>query len=675
MSEMSVDLNAFFSPGGELSRLMPDYRVRPEQAQMAGCVAAALEEGSHALVEAGTGVGKSLAYLVPGIDWALAREARLLVSTHTKALQSQLMEHELPLLSENLVFGRRFAFEICLGVENYACLNRLLREGGAEMLPGMEDAYADDLKQLMVWCAGEVSGIRQDAPFAVADSLWRAVRVERDLCLGPKCLNRKDCFWQQARERQRHADVLVTNHSLFFSNLAAEGRLLPEFQAAVLDEAHRVEDVAANFLGDELSQSDLHGLLAEAGRRGRGGFLSRLQKLAPSRSDDLAVLVAACEARQEGWWEQALALFPRGSDTLRFKEPHPGLERPDAESLLDLARALEDLAPVWETEEDAKASAYLAARLADAARRWRLWHEQSAPGYVYWAEVYPAGRSRRVRLQATPLDLSARLREMAFEAIPSVTLTSATLAVNGSFEYLKARLGIAAARELVLKSPFPYEENAAVYVPRDIPDPRDAEAYEERILAEAGALIRAFGGGTFVLFTSHRFLRSAAERLRLALPGQLFLVQGEDTTPRLLHQFREHQNAVLLGVETFWQGVNVPGDALRCVVITRLPFDVPTHPVHQARAEALEGRGENAFLTYSLPRAILMLRQGFGRLIRRHEDRGVVAVLDPRIRSRSWGKLFLAALPACARLREPGQVEAFVQKHFSHLGRPEGEKA
>ncbi|NTV52943.1 MAG: ATP-dependent DNA helicase, partial [Candidatus Firestonebacteria bacterium] len=564
-----MDLDSFFSPGGELSRL--------EQAQMAASVADALDEGTHVLVEAGTGVGKSLAYLVPGIAWALAQETRLMVSTHTKALQAQLMNHELPLLSENLVFGRRFAFEICLGVENYVCLQRLLREGSAEMLPGMEDAYADDLKSVMTWCAENVTGIRQDAPFAVSESLWRQVRAERELCLGTKCQHRKDCFWQQARDRQRQADVLVTNHSLFFSNLAAAGRLLPEFQAAILDEAHRVEDVAANFLGDELSQSDLLQLLAEIGRRGRGGFLNRLQKLSPTRAEEIAALVYGFEARQETWWQQVSALFPPGADTLRFKQPHPGLERPETEALLELSRVLEDLQSVWETEEDAKAAAYLAARLEDAARRWRLWHEHTAPGFVYWAETYPSGRSRRVRLLATPLDLSTRLREMAFEAIPSVVLTSATLAVNGSFDYLKARLGIVAARELILKSPFPYEENAAVYVPRNIPDPRDAEAYEARILQETGQLIRAFGGGTFVLFTSHRFLRRAAEALRANLPEQLFLVQGEDTTPRLLHRFREHQNAVLLGVETFWQGVNVPGDALRCVVITRLPFDVPTH--------------------------------------------------------------------------------------------------
>jgi len=659
-----VDLDSFFSPGGELSRLLPDYHVRPEQAQMAACVSAALAEGTHALVEAGTGVGKSLAYLVPGIAWALEQETRLLVSTHTKALQAQLMEHELPLLAEQRVFGRSFAFEICLGVENYVCLNRLLREGSAEMLPGMQDGYADDLKNLMAWCLQEVTGIRQDVPFAVPESLWRQARAERELCLGPKCQHRKDCFWQRARDRQRQADVLVTNHSLFFSNLAAGGRLLPEFQAAVLDEAHRVEDVAANFLGDELSQSDLHTLLGDLGRRGRGGFLNRLQKLAPARAEEISAQVHAFEAYQDSWWQQVLALFAPGADTMRFKAPAAALERPDTDALEDLARALEDLQPVWETEEDAKAAAYLAARLDDAARRWLLWYEHSSRGFVYWAETYPAARARRVRLLATPLDLSVRMRDLAFTAIPSVILTSATLAINDSFDYLKSRLGIDAARELVLKSPFPYEENAAVYAPRDIPDPREAEAFEERILEETGRLIRVFGGGTFVLFTSHRFLRRAAERLREKLPEQFFLVQGEDTTPRLLHQFREHQNAVLLGVETFWQGVNVPGNALRCVVITRLPFDVPTHPVHQARGEELEARGENAFVTYSLPRAILMLRQGFGRLIRRHEDRGVVAVLDPRIRSRSWGKKFIAALPPCAHLQRLPQVVEFVEKHF-----------
>jgi ATP-dependent DNA helicase DinG len=667
MAKAEINLKEFFSPGGTLSDLLPDYHVRSEQAEMAGVIAGALDEGTHALVEAGTGVGKSLAYLVPGIAWALKQETRLVVSTHTKALQAQLMEHELPLLSRQEVFGRTFRFEICLGVENYVCLNRLLREGGAEMLPGMDEGYGEELKRVMAWCLQTVSGIRQDLPFAVSAGVWRQVHVEKDLCLGRKCQHRRDCFWQQARERQRQAEVLVTNHSLFFSNLAAAGRLLPEFQAAILDEAHRVEDVAANFLGDELSQSELHQLLHEVGRRGRGGFLNRLHKLAPARADELSALAMAYEVRQEAWWEQAMHLFPPGTETLRFRGPHPRLDRPEIEGLEDLAQAIEKAQPIWETEEDAKAAAFLGARLDDAARRWLAWHEQSADGCVYWAETYPGARGRRLRLLATPLDLSARLREMTFEAIPSVVLTSATLAVNGNFDYVKTRLGLDQARELVLKSPFPYETQAAVYVPDKIPDPREQEAYEQRILEETLQLIRIFGGGVFVLFTSHRFLRSAAEWIREQAPEQFVLAQGEDTTPRLLQQFRKHQNAVILGVETFWQGINVPGDALRCVVITRLPFDVPTHPVHQARGESLEAQGVNAFLTYSLPRAILMLRQGFGRLIRRHEDSGVVAILDPRIRSRAWGKQFLQALPACARMTQLKQVAEFVKKHFPHL--------
>ncbi len=666
-SKPRLDIDTFFSPGGTLSGLLPDYRIRPEQAQMAALIASALEDETHALVEAGTGVGKSLAYLVPGIDWALRHETRLVVSTHTKALQAQLMEHELPLLSEQKVFGRVFQFEICLGTENYVCLNRLLREGNAEMLPGMAPTYAEDLKSIMTWCLKTVTGVRQDMPFTVSENAWRQVHVERVLCLGRQCSHRRECFWQQAKERQRTAEVLVTNHSLFFSNLAAGGRLLPEFSAAILDEAHRVEDVAANFLGDELSHSDVANLLHEVGQRGRGGFLARLKKVAPARVEELSALAQAYGVRQESWWEQAARLFPRGVETLRFRGLHPKLERPETDGLRDLAAAIEDVETLWETEEDAKAAAFLVLRLNDAARRWKAWYEQSTVGCVYWAETYPSGRARRVRLLATPLDLSTRLREMTFETISSVVLASATLAVQGSFAYVKARLGLDEARELVLHSPFPYEDNAAVYVPKNIPDPRESDLYEARILDEALNLIRIFKGGVFVLFTSYRMLKQAAEGLRGQLPDQCILVQGEDTPSRLLQQFKEHQNAVMLGVETFWQGVNVPGDALRCVVITRLPFDVPTHPVHQARGEALEAQGENAFMTYSLPRSILMLRQGFGRLIRRHEDRGVVAILDPRLRSRTWGKQFMAALPACARLSTLSEVAEFAETHFSHL--------
>lgn len=667
----AFDLSTFFSAGGKLAQLLPDFRVRTEQERMAETVADALEQGTHCLAEAGTGVGKSLAYLIPGVAWALEHESRLLVSTHTKALQSQLMVHELPLLADAGVFGRRFQYEICLGAENYVCLTRLLAEGQAEMLPGMEAEYAEGLRGLMHWCLGSVSGIRQDAPVRTTDGLWRQICVVKDLCLGRNCPHRAECYLQQARERQRQADVLVTNHSLFFSNLAAESRLLPEFDAAILDEAHRLEDVATGFLGDEVSQTEVAQALNEVGTRARSRLLRKVRKLAPSKAGELDALSKAAGAAQENWWRGLLQHFPLGADTLRVPDGGlRGLEAPAADDLDALARAVAGLKDVLETEQETKDALYLAGTLENCAQRLRNWYERAAAGAVYWAEVSPSARGPRTRVVATPLDLSGRLRELMFEAIPSVVLTSATLAVNGSFAYAKSRLGLDHALEIVLDSPFPYEDHTALYLPRTVPDPREGERYERAVLDEVLRLIRTFGGGLFVLFTSRRFLRRAAEALRAAAPDRHILVQGEEAPHRLLQEFREHGDAVMLGVETFWQGVNVPGDALRCVVITKLPFDVPTHPVHQARAEDLEARGEEPFQTYSIPRAILMLRQGFGRLIRRHEDRGVVAILDTRVRTRAWGKRFLDALPKCTRLRAPSEVEAFVDLHGLQGRRP-----
>jgi ATP-dependent DNA helicase DinG len=659
-------ISSFFDTGGVLARLLPDFRVRSEQQQMAATITAALEHGTHCLAEAGTGVGKSLAYLVPGLAWALENETRLLVSTHTKALQSQLIEHELPLLAGAAAFSRSFRYEICLGVENYLCLTRLLAEGQAEMLPGLDPEYAGGLREIMHWCLQPVSGLRQDAPSKIPDSLWRQVCVITDLCLGRNCPHREECFLQQARERQRQADVLVTNHSLFFSNLAADHRVLPDFGAAILDEAHRLEDVAGSFLGDEVAHHELQQLLADLSHRGRGRWLRRLKKIAPAKAEELSACARAAAAQLDPWWDRLLRCFPPAVDTLRVPLAGlDGLEAPATETLFALGALAESLRDVLETEQETKDAQFLAGLISGYARRLHAWYEHADPGAVYWAEVTPAARGPRLRVLTTPLDLSGRLRDLVFSAVPTVVLTSATLAVNGSFAYIRSRLGIEQALETVLDSPFPYEDHAALYLPGDVPDPRAGEAFEARVLDEVLRLVRLFGGGLFVLFTNYRFLRRAGEKLRELFPDRLILVQGEEAPHRLLKAFKEHGHAVMLGVETFWQGVNVPGDALRCVVITKLPFDVPSHPVHQARMENLEAGGENPFLTYSIPRAILMLRQGFGRLIRRHEDRGVVAILDPRVRSRAWGHAFLDALPACARLQTPQQVEAFVDKHFS----------
>ncbi len=659
-----LDLAEVFSEAGSLSRVLADFTPRQEQLDMAETVRDALAQQKHCLAEAGTGVGKSLAYLVPGIAWALRHNSRLVVSTHTKALQTQLIENELPRLVDGGIFARPFRFEICLGVENYVCLLRLLRGAGQEQLPGLDPEYASGLGFLLNWCREPVSGLRLDASHPITDALWRQVCVINDLCPGRQCQYFGECFLQLARQRQREAQVLVTNHHLFFSHLVTDGRILPEFGAAVLDEAHRLEDVATSFLSETVSQAEMQQGLEEVASRKRSSLLAALAQVPKSTLATLGQRAQEHIRKQAQWWQAISARFSAGADTLRVLPNDLTLREPETGPILELARDLSELQSAANTEEESRAVLFLSARLAASASAQLHWYERASQEAVYWAEKQTGWRGENLRLSITPLDLSDRISQLVFESVPTVVLTSATLSVEGQFHYTRARLGVPAALEIVADSPFPYEAHVALYLPSTIPDPQDAEAFEREVQQESLALIRLLDGGVFILHTSYRALRQMADFLRAEEPGREIMVQGTEPVSHLLRRFQHSRKAVILGVETFWQGVDVPGEALRGVFITRLPFNVPTHPLHQARAEYLSAQGENPFHAYSLPRAVLMLRQGFGRLIRRHDDRGLVAILDPRVQTRTWGGVFLDSLPSCARLRDREDVERFINQHF-----------
>lgn len=669
MAQESSKLNSFnvhdvFKPDGKLSEILTDYNERPEQTAMAQTIMEALVQEKHCLAEAGTGVGKSLSYLIPGIAWALKAETRLLISTHTKALQMQLIEQELPRLNHKALYHGAIRAELCLGAENYICLLRLLRLTNDKQLAGLDQEFVMGLSSLLGWCQGKVSGLRQDVPEQVPEWLWKKVNIMRELCTGRHCAYFEDCFLQQARKRQREANVLITNHSLFFANIIAEGKLLPEFGAVILDEAHKVEDVASKFLGDELAQNQLADWLHDISDNKRSGIWQELTSIPEAERVHLGKEARLVLKDMESWWQSLQKRFQSSQDALRFTDESEPLPEPNVEPLHKLATHLIHLVDITDTEEEAKGVQFLAARFEEAARIIQNWYDHQENETVYWAELLKGVHQDYCRLQATPLDMSQNFSTMVLDTIASVIFVSATMAVNKKFSYFKNRLGIQGAEEIVLDSPFPYEENAAIYLPKDMPEPRAVQEYEERLLMECSQLIDLFKGGMFILFTSYRLMRSLAKLFREQFPDETILVQGEAPPHRLLKQFQEHKNAIMLGVETFWQGVDVPGDALRCVVITRLPFDVPTHPVHQARGEYMEEQDQNPFVHYSVPRAILMLRQGFGRLIRRHNDQGVVAILDARVKSRSWGKRFIKALPDCKHLEKIEEVAEFVEERF-----------
>ncbi|MCC7139339.1 MAG: helicase [Planctomycetes bacterium] len=623
---------------------MGGFEDRPQQLRMARAVGAALEGGRHLLVEAGTGVGKSFAYLVPALRFAAATGRKVAVATSTIALQEQLVGKDLPLLARALPFPVTAA--LVKGRGNYLCTRRLklALEPTGELFPEEEPRrQLAEVDRLVA--AGATS--RQDLPFVPREDVWDAVRAESGNCLHRQCPWFASCGYQDARRRAHEASLLVMNHHVLLADLALRrsgASFLPDVDAVVVDEAHDLEDTASEALGTHV------------GSRGMGWALGRLWNERRStgllaRVPDPALRALVDDARRA-----SRALFERvravagGADvaaTAPLSGPLP-TDEGLAERLEALGHALvatsatlpRDLA--LEMGARGAGCAALAASVRDAV----LGADEA---HAAWAEADPRGHAALVR---APVDAGPLLREVLFGAFGTVVLTSATLAVGRppSFAFARERLGVDDADELALGSPFDFARQARIVVRTDLPDPARAPAAFEAALPEAVlAAVRRTRGGAFVLFTSYDSMRRTAAAVRDALEGDGLevLVQGEDL-PRtaMLDRFRA-SDAVLFGVASFWQGVDVPGDALRNVVVTRLPFDVPTHPLARARAARLERAGRSAFEHLSLPHAALRLKQGFGRLVRRATDRGIVVILDPRVVTRAYGRALLETLPEC----------------------------
>jgi ATP-dependent DNA helicase DinG len=682
-----IDAGAVFAADGPLARALPGFGPRPQQIRMAEEVGGALAAGRHLVVEAGTGVGKSLAYLVPAILWTTAAAAgdaprRVVVSTFTRALQEQLARKDLPLLERAFgPLGLAVRHALLMGSENYLCVQRL--EPLARASRGPE--HAPIVAALGRHAATASSGLRSEIPFAVPDDLWAAVRRDTDTCLGPRGPYWDACLYRRDLIRAREAEILVVNHALFFLDLVLGGRILPPHDAVILDEGHRAEEAAAAQFGATLGPASVARLLRDIAPAGRAARRSRR-----GRHDAAADLEV--RASLEAVARESVAFFtevaraaadvaarrgrgarpgrddtaPRAAGSASVRLP-PGALHDDRlrAPLIALAEALEARGRAAVEPGDASGLQALALRARDLRDRLDLFLAQSREDLVYWAETDDA-RDGAATLRAAPIEVGARLRTRLFESGRTVILTSATLAAGGSFGHVRHRLGLTAAAEAALGSPFDYERQALLYEPARMPDPGSTpHDYARAVAEQCGALVEASDGGALVLFTSyalmhrvHEALRPIAERLGLALHRHA----PDGTATAVLEEFRAGRRGVLLGALTFWQGVDVPGDALRLVVITRLPFDLPDHPVAEARAEAIRSRGGDPFLEDSLPEAILTFRQGFGRLIRSHDDRGVVAVLDPRLRTRAYGEAFLGALPACPRTTSIDEVARFLAK-------------
>lgn len=637
------ELEDVFGSDGPLARALPGYAVRREQLRMAEAVAGALESREPLLVEAGTGTGKTFAYLVPALLCGL----RVLVSTGTRTLQDQLFAKDLPLIAAAL--GRPARVALLKGRANYLCRHRFDAARAQMPLEGLRRGSSRLLGRIGRWAAVTRTGDLAEVP-GLADSspVWAQVTSTRDNCPGVRCPQYDDCHVVAARRAAQEADLVIVNHHLLLADLALKedgfGDLLGSADAVILDEAHQIPDLATRFFGTTVSGRQVETLLAEA-------RALRMAHGLPMPQVESALVEAERRLRA------LAAVLPRAVGR-RTWETDDGQAEAAARALVD---ALEGLGTRLAEAADEPTFAAATVRARELAAGFtRVVCAQAEEG-ARTVETSARGFS----LGLLPFDISERFQSLATRQRSAWIFTSATLSVGGDFGHFAERLGLDGARTLQIDSPFGYEEQGLLYLPEGMPDPA-SPAFLEAVIAQAQTLIEASQGAAFVLFTSHRALAKAAGLMRQHRAGDSSLplfVQGEAPREQLLREFRVAGNGVLLGTTSFWEGVDVKGEALRLVVIEKLPFASPEDPLVRARIAFLQSRGVNAFAEYQLPEAVLALKQGVGRLIRSEADHGVVAICDPRLVTRGYGRVFLASLPPFARTRDEAEARRFLRRH------------
>jgi len=688
-----------FTPGGRLSQSHAGYEYRPEQVRMVQEVCEAFNEGLVLMVEAGTGTGKSLAYLVPAIAWAVANDDPVIISTNTKNLQGQLFRKDLPFLER--ARGRAFSYALIKGRANYLCLRRfmmVMRAADSEL--GADERL--ELLPIVTWLGQTKTGdVAENGGFrpGMGSELWSLISTQRDECAGTRCRWRRRCFVQRARARARQADIVVANHATVFVESGDESAVLPEHRCVVFDEAHNLEDVATNAMAVVVGPWQAPMVLRRLfhGRRdgaGRGLFASLRFLLSKAG----ASVPPAASKLLGGQIEGAIGDFPsvrragdalfarvaglfeerRQGDRIRYDADHRPEDWPQVaqaiseygDALGALAKKLEAIAtgvseaadmedagePLQSLLEAAADVEAQAIRLRELAQALQVVLKADDETQVYWAE-YDRGRGEAT-LNAAPLDIAEKMDELVYSRSRTVIFTSATLSAAGSFDFMRDRLGLRGlvaerVRTAALGSSFDFSRQALVAVPVFLPEPRRyGPDFVKPFTELAAASLRAAGGRGLVLFTSHGMLREAAAILKRELAGGAIrvLAQGLDGgREHLLSVFAQDTSSVLLGTQSFWEGVDVPGESLTCLIVAKLPFRPHTDPIVSARCELLERRGQSAFMEYMVPDAVIRLKQGFGRLIRSRQDRGVVLICDPRVVTRRYGRVFRDSLPVEVR--------------------------
>jgi ATP-dependent DNA helicase DinG len=634
-----ASLERIFGASGWLARHHPSFEYRPGQLEMAEAIESSVENGQHLIVEAGTGTGKTLAYLVP----LIRSGQRVVISTGTKNLQEQLFYKDIPFIHK--LFPKLRA-TLMKGRQNYLCRQKLYDIERQPVLNGLEEV--DLYSRLREWESQTETGDRTEVEgLPDTSELWSRVDARRETCTGQKCPQFERCFITWMHQRAAESDLIIVNHHLFFADLALKqsdyASLLPDYSAVVFDEAHEIEDVATRYFGLKVSNYQMEELARDT---------EATLKVKAIEGGEVLSAVRELRRRSELFFE----LFPAGDGRTNFDNRESFLDvRRGAYSALvnSLVRLETELLAVKDRPEEIN---NLARRSAEIRQALEVILESRDRRLVYWWER----RARGVFIEASPIDVSPILRERLFGQVRTVIMTSATLAVGGTFDFLKRRLGVEMPREKILESHFDFGRQAILYTPLHLPDPRHAE-FASRAAGEIVNLLKATEGRAFVLFTSYQQMRAVYELVRRKLRYPM-MMQGSAPRTALLDKFRSTPHAVLFATSSFWQGVDVQGQQLSAVIVDRLPFAVPTDPVVAARIRQINEEGGNAFVEYQIPEAVIALKQGFGRLIRSEADRGVLGILDHRIVKKQYGKIFFDSLPPYRRAGRLEEVSEFMQE-------------